>query len=104
MEDKKKNQSLEIELKEGVAEGVYSNMTVLAHSPSEFVIDFISVLPGVAKGQVRSRVIMAPEHVKRLMFALQDNVARYESMFGEIEMNGPELSSGLRKMKPRGDA
>ena len=87
MEDKKKNQSLEIELKEGVAEGVYSNMTVLAHSPSEFVIDFISVLPGVAKGQVRSRVIMAPEHVKRLMFALQDNIAKYESMFGKIEIN-----------------
>ena len=104
MDEKKKNQQLEIELKEGVAEGIYSNMTVLAHSPSEFVIDFISVLPGVSKGQVRSRVIMAPEHVKRLMYALQDNISRYEALFGEIKMTGVEMPSNLRKVKPRGDA
>lgn len=104
MDDKKNNQSLEIELKETVAEGVYANMTVLAHSPSEFVIDFISVLPGVTKGQVRSRVIMAPEHVKRLMYVLQDNISRYESLFGEIKMPGMEKPAGIRKIKPRGDA
>ncbi len=104
MDEKKNNQSLEIELKEGVAEGAYANMTVVAHSPSEFVMDFISVLPGVTKGQVRSRVIMAPEHVKRLMYLLQDNISRYEALFGEIKMTGMEKPSGVRKIKPRGDA
>ena len=104
MDEKKNNQSLEIELNETVAEGVYANMTVLAHSPSEFVIDFISVLPGVTKGQVRSRVIMAPGHVKRLMYILQDNISRYESLFGEIKMPCMEKPAGIRKIKPRGDA
>lgn len=79
---------LQIELKEDTAQGVYSNLAMITHSSSEFVMDFISILPGMAKAQVRSRVIMSPEHAKRLLMALQDNIAKYENSFGTIEMKG----------------
>lgn len=79
---------LQIELKEEMAQGVYSNLAMITHSSSEFVMDFISILPGMAKAQVKSRVIMSPEHAKRLLMALQDNVAKYEKAFGSIEMKG----------------
>ena len=69
-----------------VAQGTYSNMAVIAHSSSEFIFDFVRLVPGVRKGSVKSRVIMSPEHAKRLLFALQDNIAKYENMFGEIRM------------------
>ncbi len=88
MEQNRENQ-LQIELKEEVAEGVYANLAIIAHSSSEFVMDFVRMMPGVAKAQVKSRVVMTPEHAKRLMFAIQDNIKRYESQFGEIRM--PEL-------------
>ncbi|MBE6302853.1 MAG: DUF3467 domain-containing protein [Bacteroidales bacterium] len=104
MDDKKKNPSLEIELKESVAEGVYSNMSLIAHSSSEFVLDFISLLPGVNKAQVRSRVIMAPEHAKRLMLILRDNINRYETNFGEIEIKKAEIFPPIGKIKTKGDA
>ena len=81
-------QQLQIELKEETAQGVYSNLAMITHSSSEFVMDFISILPGRAKAQVRSRVIMSPEHAKRLLLALQDNVAKYENAFGKIELRG----------------
>jgi hypothetical protein len=104
MDDMKKNPSLEIELKESVAEGVYSNMSVLSHSSSEFVLDFISLLPGVNKAQVRSRVIMAPEHAKRLLHILHDNINRYESTFGEIEIQKNGNIPPVGKIKPKCDA
>lgn len=88
MEQNSKGQ-LQIELKEDIAEGVYANLAVIAHSSSEFVVDFVRIMPGVAKAQVKSRIVMTPEHVKRLMFALQDNVRKYETQFGEINM--PEI-------------
>ena len=81
-------QQLQIELKEETAQGVYSNLAMITHSSSEFVMDFISILPSMAKAQVRSRVIMSPEHAKRLLLALQDNVAKYENAFGKIELRG----------------
>lgn len=81
-----KDGQLQIELKEEVAEGIYANLAIIAHSGSEFVTDFVRVMPGVAKAQVKSRIIMTPEHAKRLMFALQDNIHRYESQFGEIKL------------------
>ena len=81
-------QQLQIELKEETAQGVYSNLAMITHSSSEFVMDFISILPGMAKAQVRSRVIMSPDHAKRLLLALQDNVAKYENAFGKIELRG----------------
>lgn len=81
-----KDGQLQIELKEEVAEGIYANLAIIAHSSSEFVTDFVRVMPGVAKAQVMSRIIMTPEHAKRLLFALQDNIRRYESQFGEIKL------------------
>lgn len=83
MENSKENQ-VNIELSEEVAMGVYSNLAIITHSPSEFVCDFIQLMPGVPKGKVRSRVIMTPQNAKRLMHALQENLMRYEQHFGEI--------------------
>ena len=80
------NQQLQIELKPEVAEGIYSNLAILTHSSSEFVADFVQMMPGMSKAQVRSRIIMAPEHAKRLLLALQDNVQKYEKQFGAIKM------------------
>ena len=77
---------LQIELKDETAQGIYSNLAMITHSSSEFVMDFISILPGMAKAQVKSRVIMSPEHAKRLLMALRDNISKYEDSFGTIEM------------------
>ena len=80
------NQQLQIELKPEVAEGMYSNLAILTHSSSEFVADFIQMMPGMQKAQVKSRIILAPEHAKRLLMALQDNVQKYEKQFGTIRL------------------
>ena len=80
------NGQFQIELSEEMAEGTYANMAVIAHSTSEFVIDFVRLMPGVAKAKVKSRIVMTPEHSKRLLYALQDNIRRYEAQFGEIVM------------------
>ena len=87
MEDNKKK-GLEIELSPEVAEGVYSNLAIIAHSSSEFIVDFARIMPGVNKANVKSRIILTPEHAKRLLFALQDNIARYEGQNGKINLNG----------------
>lgn len=68
------------------AAGTYSNLAVIAHSQSEFVVDFASVLPGLQQANVQSRIIMTPENAKRLSLALQDNIAKYEKQFGTIAM------------------
>lgn len=81
---------LNIELSDAVAGGEYSNMAIISHSTSEFVLDFIRLLPGIPKAQVKSRVILAPEHAKRLLLSLEDNIRRYESAFGEINIHQPE--------------
>jgi hypothetical protein len=78
------NTSLAIELTEEVAEGIYANLVMIAHSPEEFVLDFIRVMPGVPKARVRSRIVVSPAHAKRLLMALNDNIGKYESQFGEI--------------------
>jgi hypothetical protein len=96
MEEKgksKKNQ-INIELKEEVAQGTYSNLAIITHSSSEFVLDFVRVMPGVPKAEVKSRVILTPEHAKRLLHALKDNVEKYEKMHGpikNIEPGGPVM-------------
>jgi len=91
MEEKKENQ-VNIELTEEISVGVYSNLAIITHSPSEFVNDFIQLMPGVPKGKVRSRVIMTPQNAKRLMQALQDNIQKYEQTFGKIqEVDGPPM-------------
>ena len=81
-----KENQLQIELKEDIAEGIYSNLAIIAHSTSEFVFDFVRMMPGVNKAKVKSRIVMTPEHAKRLAMALQDNLMRYEAQFGEIRM------------------
>ena len=85
MSDNNKNQ-LQIELPQEVAQGEYANFAIITHSSSDFVIDFARVLPGVPKAQVKSRVILAPEHAKRLLGALQENITRYEREFGSIKI------------------
>lgn len=87
-----KDGQLNIELDEQTAQGVYSNLAVVNHSNSEFVLDFINVMPGLPKAKVRSRVIIAPEHAKRLLQALQENLMKYESEFGEVNENRKNLN------------
>lgn len=83
-----KNQQIQIELHPEVTGGTYSNLAVVAHSPSDFIIDFASLLPGMQKAVVRSRIIMTPDHAKQLLGALQDNIAKYEQQFGKISQPG----------------
>lgn len=77
---------LNIELSEDLAEGTYSNLAIITHSDSEFVVDFIRVMPGVPKARVKSRIILTPEHAKRLLMALEDNVDRFEAINGKIKI------------------
>lgn len=83
-EEKKKNQ-VNIELPEEVAEGIYSNMAIIAHSHSEFVLDFIRMVPNVPKAKVKSRIILTPSHAKRLLKALNDNIVKYEKQHGTVK-------------------
>ncbi len=86
--------SLSIELAEDVAEGVYANLVMIAHSPEEFILDFIRVMPGVPKARVKSRVVVTPAHAKRLLAALADNIQRYEAQhghFNEVAHPGPSV-------------
>ncbi len=86
--------NINIELNEVVAAGVYANLALVNHSPSEFVLDFIQLMPGVQQAKVRSRVIIAPLHAKRVLAALQQNVQNYEAQFGEIKDVEPFVVGG----------
>ena len=79
-----KQGQLNIEIDESVAQGVYSNLAIINHSPSEFVLDFISVMPGTSKSKVRSIIILTPQHAKRLNKAIAENISRYEENHGVI--------------------
>lgn len=81
-------QQINIELGEKEAEGIYSNLAIITHSPAEFVLDFTRVLPGVPKARVHARVIMTAQHAKLLLRALEDNITKYEHKFGEIKIHG----------------
>lgn len=81
-------QQINIELGEKEAEGIYSNLAIITHSPAEFVIDFTRVLPGVPKARVHARIIMTAQHAKLLQRALEDNIAKYEMKFGEVKIFG----------------
>jgi hypothetical protein len=83
--DKQNQGQINIELDEKVAEGIYSNLAIINHSVSEFVVDFVSIMPGVPKSKVKSRIILTPQHAKRLLKAMHDNVARFEKAHGEIK-------------------
>lgn len=98
----KNENQLQIELKEEVAEGIYANLAIIAHSSSEFVIDFVRMMPGVTKAKVKSRIVMTPEHAKRLAMALNDNIMRYEMQFGEIKL--PETPMLTQNPGYKGDA
>ena len=84
MEEKKLN----IKLSPEVAEGVYANLTIISHSPSEFVMDFVRMMPGMQEAQVKSRVVMTPDQAKKLLFALENNIKQYEKQFGTINPPG----------------
>ncbi len=88
MEKEPKGNQINIELTPEIAEGTYSNLAIIAHSSSEFVIDFVRIMPGTPKANVKSRIILTPEHAKRLLQALQENVSKYESQFGAIKSPG----------------
>ena len=89
-EPKKKNeQQINIELDEAMAQGDYSNLAIINHSPSEFVVDFVAIMPGTPKAKVKSRIILTPEHAKRFQSALADNIRRYEESHGEIDSKDP---------------
>ena len=96
--NEQKQQGLQIELTPEKAQGEYSNFAIITHSSSEFIVDFARMLPGLQKAQVRSRVILAPEHAKRLLGALQENIMRYERTFGAIKM--PQAEQGPRAIAP----
>jgi len=90
MKDKEFKQiTLQIQIDEQIAQGIYSNMVVAQHSPSEFILDFVFINPGQPAAKVRSRIILSPEHAKRLSKVLGENIAHYEKQFGEIKMFEP---------------
>ena len=80
------NGQLQIELKEDVAQGTYVNLAIITHSSSEFILDFVRVMPGIPKAGVKSRIVLAPEHAKRLLRALEENIGKYGRSFGAIRM------------------
>ena len=86
MEKKHPENQLQIELKDEVAQGTYANLAIITHSSSEFILDFIRVMPGLPKAGVQSRIILAPEHAKRLLRALEDNIRKYEANFGPLDL------------------
>ncbi len=88
-EKKEGQQGFNIELSEEVAEGTYSNLAIIQHSSSEFIFYFVRIMPGVPKGRVKSRIVMTPEHAKKLMRALNDNISKYESNIGNIREDSP---------------
>lgn len=90
-EEQKFQNQINIELSEEVAEGIYSNLAIITHSNSEFVIDFVKMMPGVPKAKVKSRIILTPQHAKRLLRALKDNIGKFESMHGSIIEDSPDV-------------
>ncbi len=92
-------QQINIELNEKEAEGIYSNLAIITHSPAEFVVDFTRILPGVPKAKVHARIVMTPQHTKLLLNAIKDNIQKYEEKFGEIKILGegmPNHSYGFQ--------
>jgi len=99
-----KGHPINVELKEDVAFGIYSNLAIINHSVSEFVIDFLTLMPGVKKAQVRSRVILTPQHAKKFLRALQENVRRFEAMHGTIKEYDDKNPGQPISFGPQGEA
>ena len=91
-------QQLNIELGDKEAEGIYSNLAIISHSPAEFVIDFTRMVPGLPKTRVYARIIMTPQHAKSLLNALKDNIGKFEAQFGEIKI----YSEPVKESTPMG--
>ncbi|KAA6315607.1 hypothetical protein EZS27_033961 [termite gut metagenome] len=104
MEKPKNENQLQIELREDIAQGIYSNLAVITHSSSEFILDFIRVMPGIPKANVQSRIVLAPEHAKRLLRALEDNIRKYEHSFAPIRLEEEENNIIPPIVNFRGDA
>lgn len=95
---------LNIELSEEIADGIYSNLAIITHSNSEFVIDFIKIMPGMPKAKVKSRILLTPEHAKRLLAALKDNISRFEATNGHIKQTEPKTAFPLNLGGPTAQA
>jgi hypothetical protein len=91
MDNQNQEQQINIELTEEMADGTYANLAIINHSFAEFVVDYINLMPGIPKPKVKSRIIMTPQHAKKFMLAMIDNIKRYESQFGVIK--DPEQNS-----------
>jgi translation initiation factor 2B subunit (eIF-2B alpha/beta/delta family) len=91
MAEQNQKKQINIELSDEMAEGIYSNLAIITHSHSEFIVDFIKMMPGTPKAKVKSRIILTPQHAKRLFKALQDNITKFERLHGEIKV--PEVES-----------
>ncbi len=91
MEEKINVPSIQIEVGEKEAEGIYSNFVMIIHSPSEFILDFAKIMPGIPKAKVQTRIIMTPSHAKMLLKALKDNIEKFEQKFGEIKIYEQEV-------------
>jgi hypothetical protein len=95
-EQRKPENQINIELGEDVAEGIYSNLAIITHSHTEFVVDFVRLMPGVPKAKVKSRIVLTPQHAKRLMKALKENIGKYEAVHGPIkDVEVPSLPMNL---------
>lgn len=88
-QENKDQQPLNIELSEEMADGIYSNLAIITHSNAEFVIDFVNVMPGIPKAKVKSRIVLTPQHAKRFLKALTDNIKKFESINGTIQDQEP---------------
>jgi len=103
MENKNQNPNqnqLNIELKEEVGQGIYSNLAIISHSSSEFVLDFVRIMPGIPKAEVKSRIILTPEHAKRLLLALGENMGKFETVHGQVKLD--ERGTGFAPLGPMG--
>ena len=103
-EEKNNKNGINIELSEEIAEGLYSNLAIITHSSSEFIMDYIRIMPGVTKGKVKSGIIMTPEHAKKLHRALSDNLSKYENAYGQIKETDQTASIPLNFGGPANQA
>lgn len=108
MKEGNNKNKLEINLSPEMAQGIYSNLALITHSSSEFIVDFIRVMPGLPAADVKSRIVLTPEHAKRLLLALDDNIRKYEAQFGRIKLpNNSPAPTGIPPMgfgSPQGEA
>ena len=103
-QEQKQVQELSIEISEEIAEGTYSNLAVISHSPGEFVIDFVRIMPNAPKAKVKSRIILTPQHAKRVMNALRENLKRFEMQYGPIQENDGGMPPFPMNFSPGGQA